>query len=640
MNGPEKLQQELDELRARLKELERGIKGDELLRSIATNFPGNIMLLDLDGRIQYLNHTVPGTSPEQLKGLLLTDIVQEEYRPGIRNALQRVIATGAADRYETSYTSPSGDYSWWDSKVAPVSQQGQVTGFVVVSTNVTLERRKTEEQERFFNLSIDLMCVVGFDGYFKRVNHAFLETIGIGDEILKRPFVDFLHPDDVESSAALFARMAEGEICKDFYNRYRIADGSYRLFSWQGVADLNLKLVYGVARDITDTRRMEEKLHQAQRMQAIGQLAGGIAHDFNNLLTAIQGNVDLAREAPQDSGDALDNADVAIARAAALTQQLLLFSQNRTSAPVAVNLNQILDNSMKLLKRLLPENIAIHLQHAVAAPAVMADPTQLEQVILNLCVNARDAMPQGGRLSLTLQETTIDNPREAGLAKGPYLTLTVEDTGCGMPKSVQDRIFEPFFTTKGPGRGTGLGLATVYAIVRHHEGFIDVRSEPGRGSCFRVYLPLHEGTVPAPAAGRVLRASISGGSETILLAEDEPTVREVATHILRKAGYKVFEACDGVEAVALYKQHRDNIDLALLDVVMPNRSGLETAQLLRAVNANLKIVFASGHVQNSEDVEKLRNEVFMHKPYRRDELLSMVRETLDRTAGSESKGSE
>jgi PAS domain S-box-containing protein len=619
------------ELKARIQELEKGVQADQIIRSIAINSPSNIMLLDLQARIQYINHTVPGITPAEMIGLCLLEIVEEPFRPGIRGALERVAKTGEPDRYETSYTSPSGDLSWWDSGVGPVLQDSKVTGYVVVSTNTTEQRRRHEEQERFFNLSVDMMCVAGFDGFFKRVNQAFRTTLGYGDELLERPFLSFVHPDDVPATIDTVARVARGEISREFCNRYRAANGTYRLLSWRGVGDPKREVFYAVARDITEARKLEDQLQQSRRMEAIGQLAGGIAHDFNNLLTAIKGNIDLAENDPELAATCLPGAKEAANRAAALTHQLLLFSRHQALSPIVLNLNRLLDNVMNLLQRLLPENITVDLQHAEDAPPILADQSQLEQVIMNLCVNARDAMPQGGRLSLVVQKLnrTEISPIPPSAPAAEYLSLSVTDTGCGMTPEVQSRIFEPFFTTKETGKGTGLGLATVYGIIQKHEGFLQVKSQPGQGTTIGVYLPTTARALPAPAGSPGLTAPVTGGTETILVAEDEPMVRAVVTRILRHAGYVVLEANDGQEAVRLFAQNAVRVSLALLDVVMPNLGGLETAARLRRSDPGLKVIFASGHVQNHEDQKRLEAEILLPKPYEREDLLKCIRRTLD-----------
>lgn len=628
------LEQELLELKARIQDYERGIQADQILRSIAVNSPSNIMMLDLEARIQYINHTVPGITPEEMIGLSIPDIVEEQYRPGIIGAFERCARTGKPDRYETSYTSPSGDISWWDCGVGPVLRDSKVTGFVVVSTNVTEQRRKHEEQERFFNLSVDLMCVAGFDGYFKNVNQAFSDTLGYKNkELLNRPFLDFVHPDDREATQEQVVRLNQGEIVRDFSNRYRAVDGSYRLFSWRGIGDKKREVMYAVARDITETIKLEEQLQQFRKLEAIGQLAGGIAHDFNNLLGAIQGNLELAQLSPKLTQSSLANALAATERAASLTKQLLVFSRNQTIAPEVVMVVPLVKDLMDLLQRLLPENIAMTVEPDDNLPPVLADKTQLEQVIVNLCVNARDAMPAGGKLTIRIDKAEIPNAsnQPTTLPAGSYLKLTVADTGNGMPPKIQAHIFEPFFTTKEVGKGSGLGLATVYAIINRHNGFIEVESEVDKGTAFFVYLPVTEQTYKESIEAGSNSTDIIGGSETILVAEDDPMVRSTLTLMLQEAGYEVIAAADGLEAIRLLQQHTDKVSLAVLDVVMPNIGGLDAAEKLRGLVPDLKIVFTSGYLQNQQDPKRLEGETFLPKAYQRKTLLNCIRKLLDST---------
>jgi PAS domain S-box-containing protein len=617
------LEERILELKARIRELEKGVQADQILRSIAINSPSNIMLLDREARIRYINHTVPGITPEEMLGLYLPDIVEERFRPGILGALERVARTAEPDRYETSYISPSGDVSWWDSRVGPVLQGSLVTAYVVVSTNITEQHRRLEEQERFFNLSVDMMCVAGFDGYFKRVNQAFKTTLGYDKELAQLPFLSFVHPEDVQATMDSVAHVFAGGNPGDFRNRYRAADGSYRLLSWRGAADPKREVIYAVARDITDTMNLDERLQQSRRMEAIGQLAGGIAHDFNNLLTAIQGNIELAQVSSELAPTCLPAALIATGRAAALTRQLLIFSRHQALTPTVVQLRPLLDNVISMLKRLLPETIRVTLESADDAPAVLADKSQLEQVIVNLCLNARDAMPEGGQLKLAIGK------KHAGEDKREYLCLSVTDSGCGMSQEVQSHIFEPFFTTKEVGKGTGLGLATVYGIVQKHGGFLELESALGKGTTFHVYLPATTEVPHSPSVFSAPPTVTQGGKETILVAEDEPMVLNVVTEMLSKAGYTVLTATNGLEAVQLLDQDPARVALALMDVVMPNLGGLDTAVRLRAIRPDLKMIFASGHVQNLQDVERLQSETFLPKPYQRDELLNSIRHALD-----------
>jgi len=626
-------EQQISELQSRIQEYEQRIEDDQILRSITRHSPANIMFLDLDGCIQYINHTVPGITPEEMIGLCLPKIVEEQFQAGIQGALDRVVDSGEPDRYETSYTSPSGDVSWWESQVAPVFRDEEVTGFVVISSNITETRNAYKEQESFFNLSVDMMCVASVDGYFKRVNQAFKKTLGYDKELLDQPFRNFIHPDDLERTLDAVTRQTEeGEVILDFTNRYRASDGSYRLLNWRSTADPDGQVMFALARDITDEQALQDQLQQSNRLEAIGQLAGGIAHDFNNLLTAIQGNIELARVSPEKSESVLQSALVAIEKASSLTNQLLVFSRHQTMSRQSLYLGPLIDSLLTLLNRLIPENISLKLKMQEDLPPVWADQSQLEQLIINLCVNARDAMPNGGKLRIRIDPYTSEDGSEftSPIDPGDYLKLSISDNGTGMAEEVKLHIFEPFFTTKDKDKGTGLGLATVYGIVKKHAGHIDVESSPGEGTTFNVYLPVgSDSSTNKTSATSPEPKKIEGGVETVLIAEDEAIVREVAEQILLQAGYTVLTAHNGQQALEIYQKNRQEIAMVMLDVVMPKLGGLETAEKLRELNPDIKVLFCSGHVAHTGDLERLESEHFLAKPYQSKDLLAFIRQVLD-----------
>jgi PAS domain S-box-containing protein len=400
----------------------------------------------------------------------------------------------------------------------------------------------------------------------------------------------------------------------------------------------------GIGRDITDAketqealRRSEEQLAQAQKMEAVGRLAGGVAHDFNNLLTVIRGYANLIGDGKGSSPpieDCVREIVWAADRAADLTTRLLAFSRKQVARPRVLDLGEAVRSVGKMLPRMIGEDVHLVLATEPETGNVMADAGQIEQVILNLAINARDAMPGGGRLTIetanrTLGEADIQHHPEA--PPGEYVILAVRDTGTGMSRQVLARLYEPFFTTKDVGKGTGLGLATVYGIVRQSQGHIDCRSEPGHGTVFTIYLPRVQGRdVPRDAAAVT---DVPGGAETILLVEDEPAVRRLTRSILDRAGYTVLEASGGEEALARVSAGSRGIDLLVTDVVMPGMGGPELARRARTVRPDLPILCMSGY---SSDVQALRGEAaletdFLPKPFSADNLLARVREILDRS---------
>ncbi|HWQ93788.1 MAG TPA: ATP-binding protein, partial [Clostridia bacterium] len=384
----------------------------------------------------------------------------------------------------------------------------------------------------------------------------------------------------------------------------------------------------------------QQQLRQAQKLEAIGQLAGGVAHDFNNLLAVIRGNAELALMQYEGGGrEFIDQIIAASDRAANLTRQLLAFSRKQVLQSKSINLNEVIGNLSKMLIRIIGEHIELQCAYAPVAPLVQADVGMIEQVVVNLVVNARDAMPQGGKLRLQIEPVTLDGASGSSCPEarsGRFICLTVTDSGAGIPAEHLPRIFEPFFTTKELGKGTGLGLATAYGIIKQHQGWIEVESQFGQGATFRVLLPaLTEGALSP--MNQKTNPDLRGGSETILLVEDEEPVRFVTRRLLQQFGYKVHEAVSGVQALELWRDHAVEIDLLLTDLLMPDGiSGNALAEKLLADKPALKIVYMSGY--GGDVVDKQASFLdrtqgrFLQKPVSGYRLLSSIREFLDQSA--------
>jgi PAS domain S-box-containing protein len=394
-----------------------------------------------------------------------------------------------------------------------------------------------------------------------------------------------------------------------------------------------------IVRDVTERKRLAAQLLHAQRMEGIGVLAGGVAHDFNNLLTIITGYSELLlskvrRDDP--SGELLREIRKAGERAAALTRQLLAFSRKQILAPQVLNVNVLVGEMEKMLKRLIGEDIDLASALDPTLGRVKADPGQIEQLILNLVVNARDAMPTGGRLTLETRNVELDRSygeTHVDVQPGPYVMLAVTDTGCGMDEATRAQIFEPFFTTKAEGKGTGLGLATVYGIVKQSGGHIEVYSEPGKGTSFKLYLPRLAEAVPSrdPIAGGF---QVPRGTETILLAEDEQGVRSMIRLALEASGYTVLEARNGDEALNVCRQHTTPIHLLVTDVVMPGMSGRQLADLVAGLRPNLKVLYLSGYTDDAIVRHGVLESgmAFLQKPFLPTVLVRKVREVLDQAS--------
>jgi PAS domain S-box-containing protein len=389
-----------------------------------------------------------------------------------------------------------------------------------------------------------------------------------------------------------------------------------------------------IAQDVTEQRHLENRLQQAQKMDAIGRLAGGVAHDFNNLLTVILGYTRLLINRPANpDSEPLRQVEKAAERAAALTSQLLSFSRHKIVQPSVLNLNEVVANMKTMLERVIGEDVELTTNLAANLGPVRGDRSQIEQVIMNLAVNARDAMPHGGMLHFATGNVTVEEGGQNGNTKlqpGRYVLLEVSDTGCGMSDEVIARIFEPFFTTKEVGRGTGLGLSTIYGIVQQAGGYVDVKSELGRGTSFQIYLPQtfepESASVAEPKSLQKLR-----GSETILLVEDHAALRQMTSTMLQNMGYTVLQAGQASEADRICRDYSSRLDLVLTDVVMPGASGPELVKHLQKLRPGLRFIYTSGYTDNPalrEDVLR-HNLPFLQKPYSQSELLTKVREVLD-----------
>ncbi|HEU4589147.1 MAG TPA: PAS domain S-box protein [Gemmatimonadales bacterium] len=493
---------------------------------------------------------------------------------------------------------------------------------------------RNELLERVFDSSPLMISLLQPDGTLEWVNRPWERTLGWTlAEAQGRDLVAELFPDPaVRAQVAEFMRCADGT-WHDFPTRLR--NGRVTTMAWANVR-LSDGTMIGLGQDVSAQRALEEQLQQSQKMEAVGQLAGGVAHDFNNLLTSIIGYTEellgaLEPGSPphDDAGEIKKAAD----RAAALTRQLLTFSRRQLVEPVVIDVNETISSIASMLRRLLGGSIELRTELAASLGRIKADPGQIDRVIVNLAVNARDAMPHGGTLTIRTDDVTLEYPHravQAGLPAGPYVSVVVSDTGVGMEESVRARVFEPFFTTKDKAKGTGLGLATVYAVVQQTGGFIDVQSAPGQGAVFSLYFPRALAAAPAehptPADG-----SPGVGAETILVVEDELSVRSLAVRALRRMGYHVLEAADAETALQLSRGHSRPIHLVLTDVMMTGRTGPQLVAALREERGDFRVLYMSGYAAGLVlDAELDGTTEFLPKPFTARRLGAKVREVLDR----------
>jgi PAS domain S-box-containing protein len=511
------------------------------------------------------------------------------------------------------------------------------------------ERRRMEaalaESERVYRSTFDEAPVglahISLDGVWARVNPRLASMLGYApEELVSRHIAAVRTAEDEERDAAARADLLSGAIDRAVIEtRYRHRHGQLirATVTLSLHRDLGGQPQYFIAivEDMSERRALEEQLVQAQKMEAVGRLAGGVAHDFNNLLTAILGYANLVLEDLEPGHRA--RADVEEMRragesAAALTQQLLAFSRKQILQPQVLDLNAVVTRADGLLQRLIGEDIALLSVLDPEIDRVCADPGQLEQVILNLAINARDAMPRGGRLTIETMNVQIDDAyvaRHPGASPGPHVMLAVSDTGVGMNEETLAHIFEPFFTTKQRGDGTGLGLSTVYGIVKQSGGSIWVYSERGRGTTFKLYFPRAEAAAASPPPPP--RPEGLHGTETILLAEDQPEVRSIASAVMQRYGYTVLEAANGDEALRLIKTYRGHIHLLLSDVVMPAMNGPELARRVKAEHRGIRVLFASGYTDDAIVRHGVLDPgvAFLQKPFTPTALLKKIREVLD-----------
>src|SRR5881398_2478792 len=623
----------------------------ELFHALVEHSSDAVALLDETGAITYVSQAATrllGYGVSELTGTnALGFLHPDDLALAQRLCGQLLDQPGTPLRTELRARHKDGSYHLVEA-VAVNRLDDPAVGAVVANWRDITERLRAEQALRNSEQSYrslvdgvrDVIFALSPGGEVTSLNPAFEEMTGFPPgEWVGRPFEALVHPEDVPLALELFGRVLRGEPRPTIQFRILTKTGPYRVAEFSASAQLRdgkLLGILGIGRDVTERLGLEQQLRQAQKMEAVGRLAGGVAHDFNNILTAITGHAELLLEdlGLHDPRRAdVDEIRRSAERAAGLTRQLLAFSRQQVLQPKVVDVNALVLDMDKLLRRLIGEDVELATVLDPTLGRVTADPGQLEQVIVNLAVNARDAMPQGGKLTLETRNIDLDSSYtlEHSLVKpGPYVQLTVSDSGIGMDEETQAHAFEPFFTTKPRGQGTGLGLAMVYGTVKQSGGFIWVYSEPGRGATFKIYLPrvdtpTEPATLPAPTV------QPARGSETVLLAEDEPAVRAIAQQALERQGYTVLAAPSGADALALAAQHGATIHLLLTDVVMPGMSGRDLADRLTAQRPGIRVLYISGYTDNAIVRHGMLEPglAYLQKPFRPHALVRKVREVLD-----------
>ena len=603
--------------------------------------PAGRRLLGISDDEDLAGRWIGNTYPERVRTMIFEDAIPTAIRDGFWRGESAFVGEDGREHPATQVV------------LAHRNRSGSIEYFSTVMRDDTERRRaaeavrESEERHRllFEENPIPLLVIDAETLMFLSVNAAAVRQYGYSrTEFTRLSITDIRPAEDAHVALARAAAPPEVRAQRSGPYRHRRKDGStvmVEVVSRDFVfAERHARLVLAI--DVTEQRHLEDQLRQSQKIEAVGQLAGGIAHDFNNLLTIIKGNVELAlHQLPNGVPlrNDLEQVAHATSRAALLTRQLLAFSRKQVLTPAVLDLNDVVADAERMLRRVIGEDITFITQLAPAVARVTADRGQIEQVLVNLVVNARDAMPTGGVLTVGTADVFL-SPSDAaarGIPPGAYVTIRVRDTGIGMDEATRTRIFEPFFTTKPVGRGTGLGLATVYGVVHQSGGFVAVESEPGRGSTFTVYLPRtaridSSGIVPSPSG-------LERGSETLLLVEDEDEVRAVARRVLVEAGYTVLEAANAAEAVQVFDRSPRAIAMLVSDVVMPGLNGHELSQMLRLREPRLRTLFVSGYsfdARGDGAESSFDDESFLPKPYDPAELARRVRSILDTEPASAS----
>ena len=625
-------------------------ESEERYRNFVEHTVDGLMIHSTNGKILDVNTQacqMLGYTRDELIGqtpyLYDCDLTQDRYTEIVRG-----LAEGKSVVFESRHRLKDGTILPVEVRLCPIPLYGQSSALALVRdlSQSRAAQWHREDRDRLWNHSPDLLLIADMAGVIRQVNPIWEKLLGWNnDGLFGQRLVDLVHRDDSAAVEAYLRQLVSDDAAAQHSTplpsalgfRLRGRDGSYRSVSWHAIYVPADEMIYGFARDVTDQRRLEEQYRQSHKMEAIGQLAGGVAHDFNNLLTVIRSYSDLllARcPKPDDTAEQLLAIRDASDRAAGLTAQLLAFGRKAMIEPKILDLNKTVEAAARLLRRLIGEDICLTTHLAEDLWKVQIDPVQLEQTLMNLAVNARDAMPRGGELVIRTENVRLPDAKFAetiDCQPGSYVQLTIADDGLGMSDEVKRHLFEPFYTTKGVGKGTGLGLATVYGIVHQAGGAIHCDSEQGQGTTFRIYLPAVETstTIFEEAAEQ----SVLRGRETVLLVEDEQAVRQLAKLILQMQGYEVIDAANGAEAIQAARAHSGPIDLLLSDVVMPDLAGSDLADQIRLLRQDLRVLYMSGYTDDAIIRRGVASatDAFLQKPFTPSSLTQKVREVLDQS---------
>ena len=630
---------------------------EEKFRRLADNAPDIIFTVDRGGIIQYTNNPPDGMTAQEAIGTNSLDYVSPANRETVRKAILRVFDTGAVETFEISARGPYDTTSWYSTHLGPIKSGNDVVAAIMVTRDITASKlteealRESEERYRsLFDAIIDAVYVHSVTddrqvGQLIEVNDAACRMLGYTrKELTDITLADIEAPDSERRFGEVIENLKDGELVS-FEQTHIAKDGRRfpvevhaKLFQYNGELS-----VFATAHDLTNRKKGEEEreklqaqLNQARKMETVGQLAGGVAHDFNNMLAPIIGYAGMLLDDmnPDDpKRESVEEINKAALRAKAVTQQLLAFGRKQALEVKTLDLNRVIDNFTKILRRTIREDINIELLLDPSLKSIKADAGQLEQVVMNLAVNAQDAMPNGGIITIKTSNLFFNETftkQRIAVRSGWYAVLEVSDTGVGMDSRTADRVFEPFFTTKEVGRGTGLGLATVYGIVKQHGGYVWVHSQPGRGTKFEIYLPSVTDFVKSESKTQVIQPD-PPGRETVLIAEDEEAVSNMVRRLLERQGYSVLYAGIASDCLHATEGHDGPIHLLLTDIVMPGMNGKEVYKRLSAMHSGLKVLFMSGYTDSVIALHGVLEQgtQFIQKPFTPQALSNKVREVLD-----------
>ena len=636
--------------------------GAAQFETFAQSMPNHVWTSRPDGQLEWFNDRIyeyTGAAPGTLDGRGWISIIHPDDLPVVDGPWQEALASEQVYEAQFRLRRADGSWRWHSARAIPIrGEDGEVSRWIGSNTDIEEERaagealadlagtleeeveQRTAERDRMWRLSTDVMIVVRFDGAIAAVNPAWTSVLGWAEqEALGRPLLDFVHPEDQGRTAAEIGRLASGARTVAFENRYRVKAGGTCILAWTAVPDG--ELIHGVGRDVTAEREAasalrasESALQQSQKMEAIGKLTGGVAHDFNNLLQVISGNLELLSREVEENERArrlVGNALAGVGRGSKLASQLLAFGRRQPLAPKVVNIGRLITGMDDMLRRALGETVEVETIVSGGLWNTMIDPTQIETALLNLAINARDAMEGGGKLTIEAGNAFLDDyyvRHNDEVEPGQYVVLAVTDTGTGMPPEVAAQAFEPFFSTKAEGKGTGLGLSMVYGFVKQSGGHVKIYSEVGHGTTVKLYLPRVDQREDSTASADP--GPVAGGTETILVAEDDEQVLETTVAVLRNLGYRVLKARDAASAYTVIESGIQ-VDLLFTDVVMPGpMKSTELARKARERQPDISVIFTSGYTDNAivhggrldPGVELLS------KPYTLDALGRKVRQIL------------